>query len=110
MERIVTINLHEDGLLICLQTDDTACFEQLGSVTTRRASHVEPDALLARVIFHSLRSLFGDKGWMASFTRHWPCLWRVNLKPIGGPILDGRWYGRQKAIDAEVDYLGEHLV
>lgn len=73
--------------------------------TVRRASHVEPDGYIARLGFHALRFIFGEKGWMADFTRRWPCLWRINLSPTNGPILPGRWRDRREAISAEIQYL-----
>jgi hypothetical protein len=66
--------------------DDRSCPCNRGA-RTARASHVEPDNILLRVIFHLLRQWLGDKGHMSEFTRSWKCLWRVNMKPVGGPIL-----------------------
>lgn len=106
---MVTVTVREDGSLVFLDTQEAQCFKALGSVTTRRASHVEPDSWLLRLAFHALRQVYGDKGRMSEFTRGWPCLWRVNTIPTGGPILPGRWRSRQEAIDAEVSWLGEHL-
>lgn len=105
----VTVVVRDDGELVCLDNDSTAWLKPLGHVTTRRASHVEPDKWPLRLIFHVLRWFFGDKGWMATFTRHWPCLWRVNVSPLHGPILPGRWRDRQEAIEAEVEWLNENL-
>jgi hypothetical protein len=105
----VTVTVRDNGELIFLDTPEAQCFKALGSVTTRRASHVEPDSWLLRLAFHALRHFYGDKGRMSDFTRNWPCLWRVNTRPTGGPILPGRWRNRQEAIDAEVSWLGNHL-
>lgn len=73
--------------------------------TAQRASHVEPDSFLFRLLFHALRRVFGDKGRMSDLTRRWPVWWRVNTKPTAGVILEGRWRNRQEAIDAEIEYL-----
>jgi hypothetical protein len=47
---------------------------------------------------------------MASFTRLWPCLWQINLGPIGGPVLDATYRNRQAAIDAEVVWLNTNFI
>ena len=49
---------------------------ELGSVSVRRASHVEPC----------------DGGWSA------------DMSPVGGPVLSG-FSKRQEAIDAEIEWL-----
>ena len=105
----VSVVIRDDGDLVCLNNEAAACFTELGSVTTRRASHVEPEERPLRFLFHVLRYIFGDKGRMSEFTRHWPCTWRVNLTPVGGPVMSHRWQLRQDAIDAEVEWLNDHL-
>jgi hypothetical protein len=105
----VVVVIRENGSLVSLDNANTAFFKELGKVTTRRASHIEPCSKVWRVVFHTLRYFFGDKGWMASFTRRWPCLWRVNLTPIGGPIIYRHYWDREGAIAAEVAWLNEHL-
>ena len=82
---------------------------QLGAVPLR-ASHVEPVNPLLRVIFHLLRQWLGDKGRMSEFTRAWPCLWRINLKPLDGPILPTVYYDRKQAINAEVIALNKFFI
>jgi len=109
MAQDVSVFIREDGTLVVLDTESTHCFRDVGTMVTKRASHVEPDKQALRLVFHMLRYMFGDKGWMATFTRYWPCLWRVNISPLSGPILPGRWKDRQEAIDAEVEWLNEHL-
>lgn len=106
---IVTVIIDENGDLMGLNTPGSEVFFDPESTVTRRASHVEPDSLVLRVLFHLLRRL-GDKNQIAEWTRHWPCLWRVNTKPVGGPILDKRWYHRQDAIDAEVVFLNNFFL
>lgn len=105
----VVINVHEDGHITCLDQQGVEFLKRLGKVITQRASHVEPESRLLRGVFHALRGFSGDKGWLASFTRHWTCRWRVNMSPIGGPILARRYSNRQAAIDAEVAYLNEYM-
>ena len=75
-----------------------------------RASHVEPCNLVLRVVFYTLRSLFGEWGKIGDFTRRWLCLWRVNLAPVGGPIIPVDWASRQSAIDFEVNWLERNFL
>ena len=80
------------------------CFLDETSVI-KRASHVEPVSWILRLAFYLTRNAFGEYGRIAEFTRLWPCLWRVNLAPIGGPILPEFYSDRSQAIDAEIAYL-----
>lgn len=79
-----------------------------GSTTTRRLSHIEPACWPLRMAFRLLRRLFGDRGRVADWTRRWPCRWRVDFSPIGGPVHDrddrGRPFAdRQSAVRYEYD-------
>lgn len=51
------------------------------SVAVRRASHVEPQG------------------------RHW----YADLRPVGGPVLN-HFKTRQEALDAEVQYINQHVI
>src|SRR5271157_1928270 len=108
------VNIREDGTIVCLDHKEAACFKELGKVKTRRASHVEPYTRRYRIAFYILRGLFGDKGRVADWTRYgkfWASrLWRVNLTPVGGPILLGATHPREAAIRKEIEWLDEHLV
>jgi hypothetical protein len=75
-----------------------------------RASHVEPCFKPFRLAFYGLRAIFGEYGTVGQFTRLWPCLWRVNLSPINGPILPNIYRDRLQAIDAEIVYLENHFL
>jgi hypothetical protein len=87
---IVTLTIEEDGNLTFLATDAADVFLEQGRTITKRASHVEPaDSLWLRIAFHLLR-LLGNKNRIAAWTRTWPCRWRVNTKPVGGPVLTWR--------------------
>jgi hypothetical protein len=88
----------EDGDVKYLLTD--AAKELDFGATYQRASHVEPANCLLRAIFHRLREFGYER--LAEFTRSWPILWRVNLAPIGGPILPTVYYDRAQAINAEI--------
>ncbi len=100
----VSITIDEHGDSLFLVSEDAKPFLEEQSIV-RRASHIEPVVWPTRVAFHALRSIFGDKGWMAAFTRKWPCRWRINTSPIGGDILPVTFRDRQQAIDVEIAYL-----
>ncbi len=89
------------NLSVCL-LDETS--------TVRRASHVEPVNLLARILFYMARSAFGDTGRIANLTRSYPGAWRVNLSPVNGPVLPDTYRVRSQAIQAEVSYLEKHFL
>lgn len=76
----------------------------LGTTTRRRASHVEPVTPWLRVIFHLIRAVVPDTGWIAAWTRRWPCQWRANLYLSGGPIL-GPFASRFDALAAEITWI-----
>ena len=76
----------------------------------QRASHVEPVNGILRIVFFALRAMFGEYGSMAQFTRLWPCLWRVNLSPVAGPILPTVHRDRAQAIDAEISWLESNFL
>lgn len=103
------ISISEDGIVRFLVNDTTKGLLDEDCVT-RRASHVEPVSSVLRTIFHVLRRIFGDKGWMATFTRRWPCFWRINFTPINGPILNYVYRDRQQAIEAEIEWLNKHFL
>ena len=104
-----TIAITADGTLRFLSTPETACLITADTVT-RRASNVEPVNPALRRLFYTLRILYGDKTAAAEFTRVWPCRWRVNLAPVGGPILRGSWYNRSEAIKAEIVWLNANFI
>jgi hypothetical protein len=103
--KIVAITIEENGDLTFLKTDSADVFLEMGETVTRRASHVEPDAFWPRQAFRILRTICGDKNMIAAWTRNWSCMWRVNTRPVGGPVLPGRWRNRQEAIDNEIVFL-----
>lgn len=104
-----TVVADENGSLSYIQSAEISFLKDLGEVYVRRASNVEPDFYLLRVLFHWLRKKFGESGKVAGWTRSWKCLWRVNMKPSDGPILPERWVNRQSALNAEVTWLSENL-
>jgi hypothetical protein len=108
-QKVLTVTIDEEGNLLYLKTNEHDIFAELGEVITRRASHVEPEHIGLRVAFRFLR-LFGDKTRVAEWTRQWQCVWLVDTRPVGGPVLEGRWSNRQDAIDAEIVFLNQFFL
>lgn len=131
--KIYTVTIDENGDLIYLKTNEHDIFAECGEVVTKRASHVEPFNWLDRGLFRFLR-LFGDKTRIAEWTRGWKCLWIVDTRPVGGPVLTwgdvweargdcqdwmrqmpmykatALWSNRQSAIDAEIEFLNKFFL
>lgn len=103
------ITADDQGSLKFVFTPELNFLQSLGVIETKRASYVEPDFYLLRVLFHWLREKFGEVGRVADWTRSWKCLWRVNMSPSNGPILAGKWVNRQDALNAEIVWLTENL-
>jgi len=119
-QKVMSVTIDEEGNLVYLKTSEHDIFAELGEVVTKRASHVEPVNIWLRVAFRFLR-VFGDKTRVAEWTRGWKCLWLVDTRPVGGPILQWKhtsnwrasvfsetvasWQNRQEAIDAEITFL-----
>lgn len=107
--KTLTVHLHEDGTIRFINTEGAEAFLSEDAVV-RRASHVVPVNRLLRGVFQGLRNTFGEKGWMAAFTRVWPCEWYVDLSPIGRPALPQTYKNRAEAISAEVEYLNATFI
>ena len=127
MNNIIDCTVDENGDVLYLATEANDRFLKQPDSVTRRASHVEPHNFWLRIAFRILRTISGDKNTIAAWTRNWRCLWRVDTRPVGGPVLhywdvpmydwakgckvtkDGIiLYGdRQKAIDAEIKFLND---
>lgn len=105
-QKVLSVTIDEEGNLTYLKTNEHDIFAELGEVVTRRASHVEPEQFWLRIAFRFLR-VFGDKTRVAEWTRNWRCVWLVDTRPVGGPVLEGRWLNRQAAIDAEIEFLND---
>ena len=101
--------MDECGTLTFLVNEDTEALLNATS-TVRRASNVHPVNKTLRGLFYLLRAKYGEKGRVAQFTRLWPCLWQVDLAPVGGPVLPQVWRDRQAAIDAEVVWLQRNFI
>lgn len=82
---------------------------QLGERTARRrASHIEPCRPALRLAFRILRACCSDNSRIADWTRTWPCHWRVNMRPVGGPVFPYRFGNRSLAIAFEHNWLLEN--
>ena len=107
----MTFTITEEGDIVALASPGAdVILRAMGEVQTQRASHVEPDAFVLRLVFHAVRSIVSDDTRIAEWTRHWPCLWRVNTAPVGGPILAERFTDRTAAIAAEISFLNEYFL
>lgn len=127
--KVTTATIDENGDVLFLASTENDVFLELGNVVTQRASHVEPVNPFVRPLFHFLR-LFGNKNSIAQWTRGWRVLWRVNTKPVGGPVLTWKhipvkrydevvvldykgtvgWRDREEAIRAEVEFLNKFFL
>lgn len=105
MSDIITVFIEDNGDISFLGNTLAAGFN-LGPTVIRRYSACEPALWYLRLVFHALRFVFGETGAVSDFTRSWRCLWRANIR--GGPILEGRWYDRQEAINAEIKFFNEN--
>lgn len=103
------IRITADGTVRFLNTPETATLITPETVT-RRASNVQPVNRVLRRAFYALRTTYGEKGWVAQFTRLWPCLWQVDLSPAGGPVLPQTWRNRKSAIEAEIVWLNHNFI
>jgi hypothetical protein len=98
----ITVFIEDDGSITFLDAPCTRGLS-LGSDVVRRYSHVEPESIPARVMFHAVRLLFGDTGSMSDWTRRWDVLWRARILATG-VVLPIRSTNRQQVIDAEIAY------
>ena len=96
------------GILTAIGEDAPDIHEYFAVTSRRRASHIEPCSRHLRALFHLRRSVSLHSGWLAEWTRLWPCTWRVNLSPSGGPTF-GQYTNRQQAIAAEHAWLEKHM-
>lgn len=105
--RELTIDIRPDGSVEMLAVDMASPFVSMGEgVRKRRASHITPTCLKLKLWFKLLRWVFGDSGRVGEWTRRWVCAWTVDLRPSGGPVIDG-FMSRRKAIDFEHRWLME---
>ena len=110
MLQAVTISIDESTgdyrFLVNESTIDLVTAES----NVKRASHVEPWNPVLRLVFNTIRLFSGDLGYVAEWTRLWPFRWRVNLSPVGGPLVPVEWANRESAIKFEVSWLEENFL
>jgi hypothetical protein len=121
----ITITIESSGDLTFLDMEAAQAFKELGTARTRRASHVEPYAFWPRLAFRVIRMVVSDDSPAASRTRFWGVDWRVNTRPVGGPILRWRhvckstvpypdviyrFAKREDAIAAEIEFLDKYFL
>lgn len=88
MGKDVQITIRPDGKIEFIHDDSLIFLHELGSVNTRRVSHVEP--------------INGTK------------LWQADLSPVNGPILKGKddqgFKTHGEAIEAELTWIKENYL
>lgn len=104
----IRVRINDRGEMVFLDGPLAGVFVNETAVTVR-ASHVEPVNPILRPLFSLLRIIAGDKGRISHFTRRWACTWRVNLKPIGGPVLRTVYACRLEAIQAEIAWIEANM-
>jgi hypothetical protein len=125
--KVVTVTIDESGDMVYLNTPESDIFMELGERITARASNVLPVRFWHRQAFRLLRTLFGDYGRIAQWTREWSTRWYVDTRPVGGPVLTWGHVGypvkdsnfgvrrasfrnREAAIRAEVKFLNRFFL
>ena len=73
--------------------------------TKKRVSHILPANKLKRMIFKTLRRIFGEEGKVADWTRKWKGEWIVVIDNE----VKGKFKNRQEAIEFEKKYLFERF-
>jgi len=103
----VVVEIGQDGAIRFLDSIGPSLGNCIKSETRRRASHITPINRPARIAFNALRRLFGENGTVGNWCRSWPVIWRVDMRPSGGPVF-GQFSVRSDAIDAEQAWLAEN--
>ncbi|MBN2006455.1 MAG: hypothetical protein JXA21_24095 [Anaerolineae bacterium] len=73
-----------------------------------RGGHVWPRPFFKQMTFRVLRRLFGNRGWIAAWTRTWRGPWIV-IRADNGQRLPGAFATHGDAVRAEVTWLLEVL-
>ncbi len=69
-----------DGTVRAVACDDLAAIAaEIGTVTTRRASHVLPCHPVKRLAFRLIRFAVGERGHIAEWCRQWRGPWQVRF-------------------------------
>ena len=88
----------------------TKAAPRLEGAVVKRASHVYPVNAYLRLTFRTIRKLVRDDSRIAAWSRLWPCMWQVDMSPVGAGILPVHFSNRLAAIDAEVEALNNHFI
>lgn len=83
--------------------DDQAIktMEAIGAEVGERAGYVWPAPVVLRFTFRALRAVFGGRGRIADWTRHWHCQWVVVIAETGKQ-LPGTFKSHDDGVEAEV--------
>ena len=74
----------------------------LGKIRRRRVSTIRPVRFLKRMAFVILRTVFGETGRVAAFTRTWAGPWRCVILSTGQTEV---FENRQAAVDWEYEVI-----
>lgn len=96
-----SITLLPDGTVEFLG-DDPGIDLPLANAVRRRVSTIRPVRFLKGLAFRILRTVFGDTGRAAAFTRKWKGPWRATILATGQSAV---FLDRQAAIDWEYEVL-----
>lgn len=105
----IAVKFDAQGNLQYIRCREVAFLESLGQARHDRMSHIVPVNRVLRWLFVQLRSHCRDTGWLAAFTRRWPCRWQADLALCGGPVL-GPFTRRADALAAEVAWIETHIL
>ncbi len=78
----------------------------LADTVRRRVSTIQPAHKRKRIAFLLLRTVFGEAGRVAAFTRTWSGPWRVTILATGETAV---FLDRQAAVDWELEVLNPPL-
>jgi hypothetical protein len=98
---VVKVTIDEAGNLSFVDDAPLAELNTAGVCRRTRLSHIEPHRPILRWLFRACRSV-----GLVEFTRHWPCHWRVDMRPVGGPIITMPTNAsRREALNTERNWL-----
>ncbi len=95
------INVAEDGSIEWIG-DKCPLDLPLGKIRRRRVSTIRPAHNGKRMVFQILRTVFGEQGRVAAFTRRWNGPWIATILSTGETAV---FENRQAAIDWELEIL-----
>lgn len=87
---------------------DRLPLDEFGQITRRRASHVWPVHPVKRIAFRILRAVFGERGHIAEWCRHWYGPWEVRFAETPH-LVQFTAQSRRVCIEWEISQLNERL-